>query len=249
MALRAWLMAGVVVIWLPAAVVLAAPPPEKVQDRILPDGGVQAGKDSERLLPDVPVEQAPLSPGGEPQEMAPEVPDNIPYEDEAGSKQSLEELISEDIPDLEAVELTEDAAKRALDAFEKVFDKFDDAEIAKYPTLQEFAEKSPQGKKFAEVIRKHGFKSVREWNNVISNIGFAYTSIEEGHDDEVFRQIKELEARKDLPKERKEKLLKYLRALIPSLNNRKVVQALMADQTYARKLELLEGGGGAAEGE
>ncbi len=232
---------------LPVAPGAAAPAPDKDQERILPDGGAPASKDSGRLLPQVPAEETPLNPQVEPdapqQEVSPDVPDQIPYEDTTGTKQNLEDIFSEDIPDFEPVELTEESARRALDVFEQVYGKFDDAEIAKYPTLQEFADKSPQGKKFAEIIRKHGFKSVREWNNVISNISFAYTSIDEGHDDEVLRQIKELEARKDVPKERKEKLLKYLRALVPSVNNRKVVQRLMADKAYAQKLNLLEGGG------
>lgn len=241
--LHRWLSA-LVAPWL-ALALLAAPlwgaqMPGKDQDRILPDTPPAGGKDNDRLLPAVPEEQAPLAPGADDEPAG----QNVPFGEAEEEQRDLEALISEDIPDLEAVELTEDSARRALDAFAEVFGKFDDEEIAKYPTLQEFAEKSPEGKKFAEIIRKHGFGSVREWNNVISNIGFAFTSIEEGHDDEVFRQIKQVEARADLPKERKERLLKYLRALVPSLNNRKVVQQLMQDPAYMRKLDLLEGGGG-----
>ncbi len=227
---------------------LAAPMPEKDQDRIVPQGGTVHGKDSESLLPYVPdggrqgMDGAVGGPDeGAPVDIGPDVPPDFQYEEPAGAY-SLEDLISEDIPDLRAVELTEDAAKRALDAFAEVYGKFDDAEIAKYPTLQEFAEKSPAGKKFAGIIRKHGFGSVREWNDIITNIGFAFTSIEEGHDDEIFRQIKQVEADSKLPKERREKLLKYLRALIPSVNNRKVLHALMKDPVYAKKLNLLEGG-------
>ena len=217
----------------------AAPVPEKDESRILPEGG---GKNTDSILPHVPEDGGALR-GGLKQE-GPEVPPDLRYEDDPDANKSLEQIINEDIPDMKAVELTEDAAKRALDAFEQVFGKFPDEEIAKYPTLQEFADKSPQGKKFAAIIHRHGFRSVAEWNDIISNIGFALTSIEEGDDGEILSQIHETEKRTDLPKERKEKLLRYLRALIPSVNNRKVVQKLMKDPVYRKKLDLLEGGGG-----
>ena len=221
----------------------AAPVPEKDESRILPDNG---GKNTDSILPHAPAPEPGQQDGlrGGMTGGQPELPPDYVYEDDPDSGKTLEEVISEDIPDLKAVELTEEAAKRALDAFESVFGKFSDEEIAKYPTLQEFADKSPEGRKFAAIIRRHGFASVAEWNDIISNIGFAYTSIQEGHDDEIFRQIRETEKRTDLPKERKEKLLRYLRALIPSVNNRKVVQKLMKDPVYGKKLELLEGGGG-----
>ena len=205
-------------------------------------------KDESRILPATPGLALPPAPGAPatPQKGKDnyEVPPDFQYEDEASAHKSLEEIIGEDIPNMKAVELTEDAAKRALDAFEEVFGKFPDEEIARYPTLQDFADKSPLGKKFAAIIQKHGFKSVAEWNDIISNIGFALTSIEEGDDGEILTQIRETEQRTDLPKERKEKLLNYLRALIPSMNNRKIVQNLMKDPVYRKKLDLLEGGGG-----
>lgn len=222
---------------------LAAPVPEKDESRILPEDG---GKNTDSILPHAPQPEPGQENGlrGGVTDEGPDVPPDFTYEENPGTEKTLEDVISEDIPNLKAVELAEDTAKRALDAFEEVFGKFDDAEIAKYPTLQEFADKSPEGRKFAAIIRRHGFASVAEWNDIISNIGFAYTSIQEGHDDEIFRQIHETEKRTDLPKERKEKLLRYLRALVPSLNNRKIVQKLMKDPVYRKKLDLLEGGGG-----
>jgi hypothetical protein len=221
------------------AVATAAPAPEKDESRILPEGG---GKSTDSIIPHVPREENGLRGGVN--EEGPNVPPDFRYEEDPDASKSLEDIINEDIPNMKAVELSEDAARRALDAFEEVFGKFPDEEIAKYPTLQEFADKSPQGRKFAAIIHKHGFKSVAEWNDIISNIGFALTSIEEGDDGEIISQIHETEKRTDLPKERKEKLLRYLRALIPSVNNRKVVQKLLKDPVYKKKLDLLEGGGG-----
>ena len=235
----AWLaltLAGIC--FLPA---LAAPMPEKDETRILPDSETSE-KDQESLLP-------PL--GGEEEEGTgeSEYPPQQGEQVDEDVETTLETLIEEDIPELEVVQLDVETAKRALDAFAEVFGKFSDEEIAKYPTLQEFAEKSPQGKKFAEIIRRHGFRSVREWNNVITNIGFAFSSIEEGHDDEILRQIVALERREDLPPERKERLLKYLHALIPSIGNRKVVLQLLKDPEYRKKLGLLEGEAEAEEEE
>ena len=201
-------------------------------------------KDESRILPSGPSLDLPRLPQPRQEEQDYEVPPDFQYEDDSSSHKSLDEIVDEDIPNMKAVELSEDAAKRALDAFEEVFGKFDDEEIAKYPTLQEFADKSPEGGKFAAIIRKHGFKSVAEWNDIISNIGFAVTSILEGDDDEIIRQIRETEQRTDLPKERKEKMLKYLRVLIPSPNNRQVVQKLLDDPVYRKKIDLLEGGEG-----
>ncbi len=215
----------------------SAPMPEKDESRILPSGpGLE--------LPGAPETPAtPETPRKGKDNY--EVPPDFQYEDDSSAHKSLEDIINEDIPDMKAVELSEDAAKRALDAFEEVFGKFPDEEIAKYPTLQDFADKSEQGRKFAAIIHRHGFKSVAEWNDIISNIGFALTSIEEGDDGEIISQIRETEQRTDLPQKRKEKLLNYLRALIPSVNNRKIVQKLMKDPVYRKKLDLLEGGGDA----
>ena len=217
-------------------VILAAPRPEKDESRILPSG-------PSLELPTTPTvpETSPTPEKGKDNY---EVPPDFRYEEDPSAHKSLEEVIDEDIPNMKAVELTEDAAKRALDAFEEVFGKFPDEEIAKYPTLQEFADKSPLGRKFAAIIRKHGFSSVAEWNDIIANIGFAVTSIEEGDDGEILTQIRETEQRTDLPQERKEKLLNYLRVLIPSVNNRKVVKKLLEDPVYSKKIDLLEGGGG-----
>ena len=228
------LLAGFVCVTLALAHVQAAPRPEKDESRILPAA-------PEMALPTTPPALQTPETGKDTYE----VPPDFRYEEVPSAPGSLDEIIGEDIPNLKAVELTEDTAKRALDAFEEVFGKFPDEEIAKYPTLQDFADKSPLGRKFAAIIHRHGFKSVAEWNDIISNIGFALTSIEEGDDGEILTQIRETEQRTDLPKERKEKLLNYLRVLIPSENNRKVVERLLEDPVYRRKLDLLQGGGGA----
>ncbi len=226
----------------------AAPVPEKDEARILPESPTQ--KNEESLLPPIGADDGnALHPSVPGENMQGHVPEGMEDLQEEEGEDALEALINEDIPELEVVELDLDTAKRALDAFAEVFGKFPDEEIAKYPTLQEFAEKSPLGRKFADIIHKHGFKSVREWNNVITNIGFAFSSIEEGHDDEIVRQITALERRGDMDEKRKERLLKYLRALIPSINNRKVVLKLLSEPEYRKKLELLEGGAGEEEGE
>lgn len=232
-ALLAALLCGV-------AAAAAAPAPEKDQSRIsdAPAGepakpGLKAdpgllngaGEEPDRAAPDAPPDEA-----APPREAEP------PHEDEP----PLHTMIEEDIPGVEAVELTLDRAKKALDAFAAVFGKFDDAEIDKYKTLQEFADKTEAGKKMQAIIRQHGFRNVAEWNNIIINIGFAYSSLLEGSDDSIRQQIEDLKKDTSLDEERRRKAIEALQVLIPSDNNRQVVKQLMDDPAYAKKLELLD---------
>ena len=161
---------------------------------------------------------------------------NAPADDEP----PLHTMIEEDIPGVQAVELNVEQAKKALDAFQAVFGKFDDAEIDKYKTLQEFADKTEAGKKMQAIIQQHGFRNVAEWNNIIINIGFAYSSLLEGNDDSIRQQIEDLKKDPSLDEDKRNKAIAALQVLIPSDNNRKVVKQLMDDPVYGKKLELLD---------
>ncbi len=221
---------------------LAAPLQDKDQSRLLP--GTGEGKLENRLIPALPRqpdEETPRLPGA-PLPEHPETPEaeDMDVPEAMPGDLELEALIAEDIPDIEAVDFSLEEARRALDVLEEVYGKLDDEEIEKYPTLQEFAEKSPQGARLREIAAKHGFASVGHWSRVITNIGFALTSLHEG-DEELLRQLELIRADRRMDEERKRKLLKYYDALIPSDNNRQVIQRLYEDEAYRRKLELLEG--------
>ena len=218
-----------------AGVAAAAPVEDKDQSRLLPSGGKKV---HDKLIPGVPLGGEDPALGEDAVEEGGPLPGEGAGEEDLGP--SLEELIAEDIPDVEAVDYTLDQARRALDVLAEVYGKFEDSEIEKYPTLQEFAEKSPRGGKLKEIVRKHGFKSVKEWSNIIANIGFAYSSLQEG-DEELLRQLEEVKADTKMDKERKARLLRYYDALIPSENNKRVLRELMEDKAYVAKLHLLEG--------
>jgi len=152
----------------------------------------------------------------------------------------LEDLIAQDIPNIQAVELTPEKARKALDAFEKINGKYDDKGLEEYPTLQEFADSTEAGRRMQEEIRAFGFRNVGEWNLIIMNIGFAYSSLLEGSDEAIEEQIREIESDAAIPPEKKKALIRNLRVLIPSDNNRKIVKDLMDDPVYSRKLKLLD---------
>ncbi len=218
----------------------AAPSPDKDQSRI---GG------GDRITPGG---ASPLMPGGPGLLNSPDAingdnggeesgvegkQDALPHGDD---EQPLDALIAEDIPNIRAIELEPRKAKKALEALEAVYGKYDDKGMNDYPTLQEFADKTEAGKKMQEEIRKFGFANVEEWNIVIMNIGFAYSALDDNSDEELLRQIREVENNGKLKEEDKKRMIANLRALIPSPNNRKVVRELLDDPLYARKLKLLD---------
>ncbi len=207
-----------------AACSFAAPAPDKDQDRI--------------GAPATPAPAGPLLKGA-PDLLSPEGAPP-PGEDGAGAPAPSYDDLIEDVPDVEAVELKPDMARKALDAFAAIHGKYDDKGIENYATLQEFADKTEAGKQMQEEIRKFGFRNVAEWNRVIMNIGFAYSSILEGSDETIARQIRDVETNTRMEPGKRARLLKNLRALIPSANNREIVKTLMADPAYKDKLGLLD---------
>ncbi len=221
---------------LPFSSLSSAPLPDKDQSRIGSEGRIMPGSGGSReLLRDAPGLLDQGAPGKSDMRFeGPEAPEqqeeNIP----------LEDLIAQDIPNIQAVELTPEKARKALDAFEKINGKYDDKGMEDYPTLQEFADKTEAGKQMQEEIRQFGFRNVGEWNLIIMNIGFAYSSLLEGSDEAIEEQIREIEKDEGIPAEKKKSLIRNLRILIPSENNRKIVKDLMDDPVYSRKLKLLD---------
>ncbi len=204
-----------------SAAALAAQIPDKDQDRI-----------------GVPAAPAPAAPLQDPNLLEPGEAQPEPPEDELPGM-GYDDLLL-DMKDARAIELTPQMARKALDAFEAIRGKYDDKGLADYPTLQEFADKTEAGKQMQEDIRKFGFANVAEWNLVIMNLGFAYTSVLEGSDAEIRNQIRDAQADPRLSEDKRRKIIKALRILIPSPNNRKVAEELMNDPVYSKKLKLLD---------
>ncbi len=155
------------------------------------------------------------------------------------SEVSPDELSLGEIPAVETIELTPDNARRAVDAFVLVRDKYKDANLEEYENLQDFVDQTQDGKNFEADIKAHGFKTVNEWNVAITTVGFAYTALTDDQSDDINAQIAELEKDTSIAKDLKDRMIASLKAMIPSDNTRKVVQAMMDEPAYSEKLKLL----------
>ena len=209
----------------------------------------QMAKDQSRVSTDEshqPATPTPETPGTEkPSAQAPEgegedltqpAPDS---ETEPVEPVSPDDLNLGEIPVIKTIELTVDAAKRALDVFAVVREKYKDANLEEYEDLQEFVDKAPQGKAFEADVKAQWFSTVNEWNSVITSVGFAYSAVVDDQSSEIAMQIEEIKKDTTIAQDMKDKMIASLSAMIPSDNNRRVVEDLMKEPGYADKLSLL----------
>lgn len=145
-----------------------------------------------------------------------------------------------EIPLIKSVELTPDMAKRALDLYIAVKAKYADTDLDEYEVLQDFVEKSPRGREFEADVKAAGFATADEWNLAITTLGFAYTGVLDDPTDDINGQIADIEADTSLAQDIKDRMTTSLKAMIPSDNNKKVVDELMKDPVYAEKLKQLD---------
>lgn len=171
-----------------------------------------------------------------------QAPDEVTPDDPAPD--SEDDLNLGEIPDLKSVELTTDMAKRALDTYLVVRDKYKDADLESYDDLQEFVDKNERGKEFEADIKAAGFATVDEWNVAITTLGFAYSAAADDPTADIMQQISEIESDQTIAQDLKDRMIASLKAMIPSDNNKKVVAELLADTAYKDKLAQLD----AAEG-
>jgi phosphoribosylformylglycinamidine (FGAM) synthase PurS component len=137
-------------------------------------------------------------------------------------------------------DLTLDSAQRAVDAYVLLKEKYKDAQLENYESLQDFVDKDPQGKAFEADVKAAGFPNVDEWNVVITTVSSAYGNITNDQSADITQQIEEVQKDPELAQDMKDKLTNSLKALIPTENNRKVVQALIDNPANTEKLKLLE---------
>lgn len=145
-----------------------------------------------------------------------------------------------EIPVVESIELTADIAKRAIDSYVLVKVKYENADLEQYENLDDFVAQSPQGKEFDADIKAAGFADVNDWNRSITTLGFAYSAATNDPTADIKLQIAEIEADTSLASDMKDRMIKSLNAMIPSENNRKVVDDLMKDTAYLAKLKELD---------
>ena len=154
---------------------------------------------------------------------------------------ALEEDMSPgDVPEVETIELTPDTAKKALDTYLLVRDKYKDAELENYQNLQDFVDQAPQGKAFEADVKAAGFPNVTEWNTTVTSLSFAYDNSINDQTADTKSQIAELEKDTETAKDLRDRMIKALQAMIPSDNNKKVMDDMKADPVWAEKLKILE---------
>lgn len=183
----------------------------------------------------VPTPLLPATPETEPP-VAPVDPAATPENpDELGDDFSLG-----DIPVVETIELKADKARKAIDAYVLVREKYKDAELENYENLQDFVDGSAVGKAFEADIKAAGFANVNEWNTTVTTISFAYANVIDDQTDDIKLQIEEIKVDTEMAQDMRDRMILALNAMIPSDNNRKIIEDMLKDPVYADKVKLLE---------
>jgi hypothetical protein len=144
-----------------------------------------------------------------------------------------------DIPIVETVELNALTARKALDAYVLVREKYKDAELENYENLQDFVDQAAQGKAFEADIKAAGFTNVNEWNIIITTLSFAYDNAVDDQTADVKQQIAELQADTEMAQDMRDRMIAALNAMIPSPNNKKVLDDMSKDAAYSEKVKIL----------
>ena len=182
---------------------------------------------------------APLPPADAPGEDLTQPDPDQPAAGE-GDDMTPDDLSLGEIPVIETMELTADIAKRALDSYLMVRTKYENADLESYENLQDFVDQNIEGKNFELDIKAAGFSDVNAWNLAITTVGFAYSGVVDDQSADIQLQIAELEADTELAADMKDRMITSLKAMIPSENNRKVIEDLLADPAYEEKLKQLD---------
>ncbi len=141
---------------------------------------------------------------------------------------------------IETEELTADLARKALDGYTLVHEKYKDSPWEDYTDLQEFVDKDAKGKQLDDDIKALGFKSVSDWNLAVTSISVAYNNVLDDQTADIKQQIEDVKKSTDMAQDMKDSTLKTLQASIPSENNTKIIQDLIKDAAYSEKIKLLE---------
>jgi len=145
-----------------------------------------------------------------------------------------------EIPDVVTEELVPERARKAIDGFVLLQDKYQDSPLEDYTDLQEFVDKDPKGPELDKDIKALGFKSVLDWNIAVTSVSVAYNNILDDQTADLKQQIEDVKASKDLAQDMKDRTIKSLQNSIPSENNTKIVQAIINDKDYKEKIKMLE---------
>ena len=193
--------------------------------------------------PAVPPVAKPDAPAADPAKpVDPPAADAAPTDPSAADTEGAagDGLSVGEIPAVQTEELTPDLAKKALDGYVLVHEKYQDSPLEDYQDLQEFVDKDPKGKDFEADIKKFGFSSVDDWNLAITTLSFAYTNVLDDQTGDIKQQIDEINKDATIAQDMKDRMVNSLKATIPSDTNRKIVEDLIKDAVYGDKIKLLE---------
>lgn len=200
----------------------------------------QAFKDQSRILPEAGGDEVDLPAPVETTALPPDSPgaksDRLMPGDDTVPADSIP---LDEMPALEAFDLTLDVARRALDAYAGVRSKYTDEGIDRYKTLEEFVAATAAGKRLEADIRAFGFTGVTDWNRAIMAVGFAYNAVVDDSEPAVLEQIDQIRQDATMAETEKTRLIASLEALVPSASNKVIVRQLMLDPQYRDKLALL----------
>ena len=205
----------------PPEIIAPATPP--VVDPATPPDGTPAP-----TTPPVVTPPAPPAPG---EQVAPVDPSAADTEGDM----SVGEIAT-----VETEELTADMARKALDAYFLIQEKYKDSPLADYQDLQEFVDKDPKGKEMEADVKSFGFKDVNDWNLAVTTLGVTYNNQLNDQTVDIKQQIDDVKADTTMAQDMKDRMVKNLQAMIPSENNRKIVEEITKDPAYAEKIKLLE---------
>jgi hypothetical protein len=165
-------------------------------------------------------------------------PEEIPAD---GEETGLDDEFSlGDLPVVETVELQTESARKAVDVYLLVRDKYKDAELENFENLQDFVDQAPQGKAFEADVKAAGFANVNDWNIVVTTISFAYANIIDDQTDDIKQQIDEIKADTEMAQDMRDRMIAALSAMIPSDNNKKIVEDMIKDPVFGPKVKSLE---------
>jgi hypothetical protein len=155
--------------------------------------------------------------------------------------QSAPEQVQLDVPTVSQVELTGDAARRAIDTFLEIQEKYGNTAFNDPANPKAFVDSVRAAGVYDQVVAElagHGFHGVEEWATTFASIGLAASFVREGQDPEsVDRQIADLENDETIPQAMKESTIAMLRQMRPTENNVAIAKGLIDDPAYKDKVD------------
>jgi hypothetical protein len=157
------------------------------------------------------------------------------------SEETVPQQQEQSAPPATQVELTADAARRAIDTFLEVQGKYGESALDDPSDPKAIADTMKTAGIYDKVnadVTHHGFSGIEDWAKTFTSVGLAASFVREGQDaGSVDRQIADLEKDEAVPQAMKDATIAMLRQMRPSENNIAVAKALIDDPAYKEKVD------------